>query len=213
MGEETPRAVVLATLARAGGSARTAWPRRCRDAHAPRRIVRRRDGAARVGRSDGGAGSCPGRRSGVGRRALRAGIRRRLGRRGRGAGQPAAARHARQRAEGRPRQGGQGAGATLAPSRRRLRRTGCASRRPTARGATPTCRSSRPSRRAGSRSRTRAARSPPLLAGARPGEQVLDLCAGAGGKTLAHGGGDGRQGPGSSRPTATGRASRRSSTA
>ena len=34
-----------------------------------------------------------------------------------------------------------------------------------------------------------------LLAGAKPGEQVLDLCAGGGGKTLGAGGGDGEQGP------------------
>ena len=34
-----------------------------------------------------------------------------------------------------------------------------------------------------------------LLVDARPGMRVVDFCAGAGGKTLAHGGGDGEQGP------------------
>ena len=44
---------------------------------------------------------------------------------------------------------------------------------------------SRPSSRAWSKSRTRARSSPRCFAAAKPGEQVVDLCAGAGGKTLA----------------------------
>ena len=59
---------------------------------------------------------------------------------------------------------------------------------PAGRARQPHAERRRPTRatsRAGSRCRTRAARSSALLAGAKPGEQVLDLCAGAGGKTLA----------------------------
>ena len=67
--------------------------------------------------------------------------------------------------------------------RRRCRRSACASPfAPT--GAGRRCRASLPMSKAWSKCRTRA-RSSPRCSGAKPGMQVLDLCAGAGGKTLA----------------------------
>ena len=99
--------------------------------------------------------------------------------------QPAAARSARQHAEGQPRpRAGRAVGHRRGAGRPGAA-TASASRRSTAPAAIPTCRPSRPSRRAGSRCRTRARRSPPSLPAPSPGMQVLDYCAGAGGKTLA----------------------------
>ena len=105
--------------------------------------------------------------------------------RGRGAGEPRAARSARQHAA---RPTASKAAAALAASRRRRRRAGrrsaCASR------SAPTPEIPRihaePAFIKGMiEVQDEGSQLAALLAGAKPGEQVIDLCAGAGGKTLA----------------------------
>ncbi len=65
--------------------------------------------------------------------------------------------------------------------------------------------------RASSRCRTRSSQLAALLAEAKPGMQVLDLCAGGGGQDAGARRRHGQPGPGSTRPTLTRGASRRSS--
>ena len=113
-----------------------------------------------------------------------AGVRRRPRRGGDRDGEPRAARSARQHPEGQAREGAGLDSRISAPSRRRGRRSACAS----SSAPTPAIPASMPRRissRAPSRCRTRARNWRRLLSAAKPGEQVIDLCAGAGGKTLA----------------------------
>ena len=111
-------------------------------------------------------------------------VRRRTRRRGRRDGEPRAARPARQHAEGEAREGAAARSRISAPRRRRGRRSACASRLAPTR-AIPASMPRRISSRAPSRCRTRARSSRRCCPAAKPGEQVIDLCAGAGGKTLA----------------------------
>ena len=112
-------------------------------------------------------------------------LRRGPGRGGRGARVARAARPARQHAEGGSREAAQEALAEFGAAADALvALAACASscrRMRKARRSMPSPRSSK----ARSRSRTKARSSPPCSSGAKPGEQVIDLCAGAGGKTLA----------------------------
>ena len=84
-----------------------------------------------------------------------------------------------------PRQGAGGTGAQCSHALRARLATASASRpsRPVA--AIPMSSRSRPSAKAGSRSRTPAPQLAAEIAGAEISQQVLDYCAGAGGKTLA----------------------------
>ena len=131
------------------------------------------------------AGPCARRSAGMARAAFRGRLRRRLGGGGRGARRAAAARSPRQHAEGRPREGRAPARALRRRADAATRRSACASRRSRGRGGIRTCRPRRRFSAAGSRCRTRAASSARCSPARKPGEQVLDLCAGAGGKTLA----------------------------
>ncbi len=118
------------------------------------------------------------------RRLSRAGVRRRPRRGGHRDGEPRAARFARQHAEGQARKNRSPRSPISAPNRRRGRRSACASNSAPTR-AIPASMPRRTSSRAPSRCRTRARSWRRLLSAAKPGEQVIDLCAGAGGKTLA----------------------------
>ena len=145
---------------------------------------RRRDGAARDGDARGRAGSMCAAIIPNGWRPPSRGAFGERGRGGQGARRPRAARSARQHAEGDAREGAERA----RPSR--CRADAAVADRPAHPAAAPTAaaRRSRPSRpisRALSKSRTRARSSPRCSARRQPGEQVLDLCAGGGGKTLA----------------------------
>ena len=149
-------------------------------------------GAAQRGRTRGAdvaharrcACACRRRLSRMARRRICQGLRRSACRRGDCAGAPRAARPARQHAEGRAGQ----AARLAAPSRREgdavVAAGGCASSSMPMR-AVPASRPSPISSRARSRCRTKARSLPRCSLAAKSGEQVIDLCAGAGGKTLA----------------------------
>ena len=68
--------------------------------------------------------------------------------------------------------------------RLRIRRLACVSRQALAQAAVPMLRPSPPTAKAGTRFRTKARKSRRCSPAARPKQQILDLCAGAGGKTL-----------------------------
>ena len=115
---------------------------------------------------------------------FRAGLRRRARRRGRGAGEPRAARYARQHADCRARGGAAEARASQRRADAVVAARACAS----GFAPMPEARRSMPSRRfarAMIEIQDEGSQLAALFAGAKPGEQVIDLAAGAGGKTLA----------------------------
>ena len=97
---------------------------------------------------------------------------------------PRAARPARQHAEGRPRRGGRARSPISRPSRRAGRRRACASSS-RADAKSPAIHAEPAFIKGLIEIQDEGSQLAALLAGAKPGEQVLDLCAGAGGKTLA----------------------------
>ena len=117
--------------------------------------------------------------------AFEASLRGARGRGGGGTGQPCTHRPPRQHAEGQPRGRCLPHWPALAPRPVPCRRSASAFRRRGTTPATPMSRPNRPMARAGTRCRTQASQVAALLSGAAPGETVADICAGAGGKTLA----------------------------
>ncbi len=99
--------------------------------------------------------------------------------------QPRAHRPSRQHAEVRSPKRPAARSKASRPGRCPNSGTASASRRPTPSNAAKPSRPSPPTPRAGSKCRTWAARSPLPPAAPAPGEQVLDYCAGGGGKTIA----------------------------
>ena len=103
---------------------------------------------------------------------------------GQGARRSRAGRPARQHAEDRSRQGARRARPSRAAARRRCRRSACASpSAPT--GAAPALAAEPAYVKGLVEVQDEGSQLAALLSGAEPGMQVLDLCAGAGGKTLA----------------------------
>ena len=119
------------------------------------------------------------------RARVRARLRRPGGRGGRGAGPPRAGRSQGQHAEGRSRQGAEGAPPLRGRGPRRIRPSASASSRRRGPARALMSRPSPATAKAGTRCRTRARSSPRCFPGAKPRQQIIDLCAGAGGKTLA----------------------------
>ena len=185
MGEDTPRAVVLGMLVRERGLdldavARLADGARLCAAAADRRRAR----AARRRRSRRRAAACARRLSGMARSVSRPRVRRRARRGGRGARVPRAARSARQHAQGDPRRGGRARSPISRPSRPAGRRTGLRIKL-RADAKSPAVHAEFAYLKGLIEIQDEGSQLAALLAGAKPGEQVLDLCAGGGGKTLA----------------------------
>ena len=101
-----------------------------------------------------------------------------------GARDPRAARPAREHAQGRPREEVHDGLAHLAPSRRRTRRSACASL-PGEDGRGPAVQAEPEFLKGWIEIQDEGSQLAALLSGVKPGEQVVDLCAGGGGKTLA----------------------------
>ena len=185
MEEATPRAILFGALKLERGMGPDAI-RRLADGgrFAPAPPTAAEAQRARVVAARGRPRPCARRLSGMARRQARRGVRRGSRRRGRGARPPRAGRPARQHAAGRPRTRRPSRSRISVPSRPRGRRSACASRSRPRRRARRS-RPSPPSSAASSRSRTKAPSSPRCSRRRRPGETIVDLCAGGGGKTLA----------------------------
>ncbi len=115
---------------------------------------------------------------------LAARVRRRAGGGGRGAGLARAARSARQHAQGRPRRGGAVARRSRARADALVAARACASSF-AADAKSPAVHAEPAYLKGLIEIQDEGSQLAALLAGAKPGEQVLDLCAGGGGKTLA----------------------------
>ena len=184
MGAETPRAILLGMLKRERGLDTDAIAQACRRRrYAPAALERRRARAARRPRLDGAPAHVAAIiRNGSSRTSPR--LRRRARGGGRGAGLARAARSAGQHAESASAMQAPRRLSDLAPEPTPLVALGPA--HPLAADAKSPAIHAEPAFLKGMiEVQDEGSQLAALFAGAKPGEQVVDLCAGAGGKTLA----------------------------
>ena len=185
MGAETPRAVLLGMLARERGLDAEAIAKLCDGARfAPAPLTDEEHARLRAASLDGAPPHVLGDYPEWLDDAARRDVRRRAGRGGRRARVARAARSARQHAQGRARRGAPKRSASSSRSRRAGRPGACASssRRDS---KSPAIHAEPAFLKGQIEIQDEGSQLAALLAGAKPGEQVIDLCAGAGGKTLA----------------------------